>query len=188
MAFWFYLAVAGYVFICATSRQAHIPMGSVLGLLGISSTTGLAAIFVDKQKDGSGQSQKDALVCEEAALRARIAELKAGETPAAGSPADTELRTKQSRLTDVDAQVAKLSIPTPPPTSKGFVVDLLHDGDGVSFHRFQMIIWTLVLGSVFVWSVYRTISMPEFDPSLLTLMGISSGTYVGFKFPEKPKT
>jgi hypothetical protein len=30
--------------------------------------------------------------------------------------------------------------------------------------------------------------MPEFDASLLTLMGISSGTYLGFKFPEKLKT
>ena len=44
-----------------------------------------------------------------------------------------------------------------------------------------------MLGAVFVWSVYRNISMPEFDASLLTLMGISSGTYVGFKFPEKSK-
>ena len=30
--------------------------------------------------------------------------------------------------------------------------------------------------------------MPEFDASFLTLMGISSGTYIGFKFPEKLKT
>jgi hypothetical protein len=27
--------------------------------------------------------------------------------------------------------------------------------------------------------------MPEFDTTLLGLMGISSGTYIGFKFPEK---
>jgi hypothetical protein len=49
-------------------------------------------------------------------------------------------------------------------------------------------VWTLVLGGVFVWGVYRNMSMPEFDASLLTLMGISAGTYVGFKFPEVPKT
>ena len=29
--------------------------------------------------------------------------------------------------------------------------------------------------------------MPEFDASLLGLMGISSGTYVGFKFPESAR-
>ena len=184
MAFWFYLAVAGYVFICATTRQAHIPMGSVLGLLGISSVTGLAAVFVDKQKDSSGQSQTNALISEQAALGARIAELKAAQiTP--GSPAGTELQAKESRLSEIDAQ---LSQSVSPATTKGFITDLLHDGDGVSFHRFQMVVWTIVLGIVFVWSVYRTIAMPEFDPSLLTLMGISAGTYVGFKFPEKPKT
>lgn len=186
MAFWFYLAVAGYVFICATTRQAHIPMGSVLGLLGISSTTGLAAVFVDKQKDASGQNQRDALVAEKAALNTRIANLR-GKFVLPGSPSETELSDKQSRLSQVDALIAQLA-PIGPAISKGFVADLLHDGDGVSFHRFQMVIWTIVLGIVFVWSVYRTISMPEFDPSLLILMGISAGTYVGFKFPEKPKT
>jgi ABC-type Mn2+/Zn2+ transport system permease subunit len=68
------------------------------------------------------------------------------------------------------------------------VRDLLADGDGISFHRFQIVVWTLILGVVFVWSVYRDMSMPEFDASLLTLMGLSSGTYVGFKWPEKLKT
>ena len=46
---------------------------------------------------------------------------------------------------------------------------------------------TVVLGIVFVRSVYRDFSMPEFDPAILALMGVYSGTYVGFKFPEKPK-
>ena len=187
MAFWFYLAVAGYVFICATTRQPHIPMGSVLGLLGISSTTGLAAVLVDKQKDASGQSRRDTLIAEQAALKARITELQAMAAPIS-QPDRTELSDKQTRFNQVNALIAQLPPPAPPATTKGFVTDLLHDGDGVSFHRFQMIVWTIVLGVVFVWSVYRTISMPEFDASLLTLMGISAGTYVGFKFPEKPKT
>ena len=187
MAFWFYLAVAAYVFICATTHQVHIPMGSVLGLLGISSTTGLAAVFVDKQKDASAQSQRNTLLVEQVALRARVNDLTAaGITP--GSAAETELRDKKMRLSQVDVLVTQLPAAPPPPSSKGFVVDLLNDGDGVSFHRFQIVIWTIVLGVVFVWSVYRNISMPEFDASLLTLMGISAGTYVGFKFPEKPKT
>jgi hypothetical protein len=28
--------------------------------------------------------------------------------------------------------------------------------------------------------------MPDFDNTLLALMGVSSGTYLGFKIPEKP--
>jgi hypothetical protein len=57
---------------------------------------------------------------------------------------------------------------------------------GISFHRFQMAIWTLALVLVFVRAVWTDILMPDFDATLLGLMGISSGTYLGFKFPEKP--
>jgi hypothetical protein len=186
MAFWFYLVLAAYVYICASTLQTHIPMGSVLGLLGISSTTGLAAVFVDKQKDASSQSQRNALLAEQTALNSRIAELSSVSI-VSGSPAETELAQKKFRLAEVAAAIGQLPPPPVPAISKGFAEDILNDGDGISFHRFQIVIWTIVLGAVFVWSVYRNISMPEFDASLLTLMGISSGTYVGFKFPEKPK-
>ena len=30
----------------------------------------------------------------------------------------------------------------------------------------------------------RTLSMPEFSTTLLTMMGINSGVYLGFKMPE----
>jgi len=186
MAFWFYLVLAAYVYICVSTLQTHIPMGSVLGLLGISSTTGLAAVFVDRQKEASSQSQRNDLLAEQMALRSRIAELSSAPI-VSGSPAETELTQKKSRLAEVEAAIGQLPAPPNPATSKGFADDILNDGDGISFHRFQIVIWTIVLGAVFVWSVYRNISMPEFDASLLTLMGISSGTYVGFKFPEKPK-
>jgi hypothetical protein len=49
----------------------------------------------------------------------------------------------------------------------------------------QVVIWTLVLGAVFVRSVLQTISMPEFPETLLVLMGISNATYLGFKTAEK---
>ena len=69
--------------------------------------------------------------------------------------------------------------------SRGFLNDLLNDANGVSLHRFQMFVWTIVLGVIFVASVYNNLSMPEFSATLLGLMGISSGTYVGFKAQEK---
>ena len=67
------------------------------------------------------------------------------------------------------------------------LIDILRDGDGISFHRFQIVVWTLVFGAVFVRAVLKDLIMPEFDSTLLGLMGLSSGTYVGFKFPETPK-
>ena len=48
-----------------------------------------------------------------------------------------------------------------------------------------MVVWTVVLGVMFVIEVYTNLQMPEFDSTLLTLMGISGGTYVGLKIPEK---
>jgi len=70
-------------------------------------------------------------------------------------------------------------------TSRGFIRDVLSDAAGsISLHRFQMFIWTLVLGVIFIASVYNNLEMPEFSATLLGLMGISSGTYLGFKVPE----
>jgi hypothetical protein len=36
-----------------------------------------------------------------------------------------------------------------------------------------------------VVAVWRTFAMAEFDTTTLGLLGISSGTYLGFKFPER---
>jgi hypothetical protein len=69
--------------------------------------------------------------------------------------------------------------------SKGFLNDVMSDPTGVSLHRFQMFVWTLVLGVIFVGSVFKSLEMPQFSATLLGLMGISSGTYLGFKVPEK---
>ncbi|MCK5467548.1 MAG: hypothetical protein KAI99_03540, partial [Cyclobacteriaceae bacterium] len=69
--------------------------------------------------------------------------------------------------------------------SDGFINDILSDNTGFSFHRFQILIWTIVLGIIFIVEVISNLQMPEFDDTLLMLMGISSGTYIGFKFPEQ---
>jgi hypothetical protein len=69
--------------------------------------------------------------------------------------------------------------------TRGFLNDVMSDPTGVSLHRFQMFVWTLVLGVIFIGSVYKNLEMPEFSATLLGLMGISSGTYLGFKVPEK---
>jgi predicted lipase len=75
--------------------------------------------------------------------------------------------------------------------SMGFrrsVNDLLSEAnDGKpDFYRFQMIGWTLALGIIFVRTVYFKLAMPEFSNEQLLLMGISNGTYLGFKYARKP--
>src|SRR6266849_1470784 len=65
--------------------------------------------------------------------------------------------------------------PTPPQPTKGFIADLLSDGGGPSFHRYQMVLFTVVLAAIFVVKAATSLVMPEFDMTLLGLMGISSG-------------
>lgn len=73
-----------------------------------------------------------------------------------------------------------------PVVSQGFLNDVLSDDQGISIYRFQLFAWTLVLGVIFCASVYDGLEMPQFSTTLLGLMGISSGTYLGFKVPEQP--
>jgi hypothetical protein len=66
-----------------------------------------------------------------------------------------------------------------------FFWEILSDGVGkVTFYRFQMVVWTLVLGMVFIKNVAVSLAMPTFGTNELALMGISAGTYLAFKFPE----
>ena len=69
--------------------------------------------------------------------------------------------------------------------TKRALYDLLGDNYLISFHRFQIFLWTLVLGVIFVSTVFHDLAMPEFSPTLLGIMGISGGTYLGFKLPEQ---
>lgn len=125
MALWSWLTLNAYLYLTALNHDpaVEIPV-SVLGLLGISATTYVAAAMVDR-----------------------------GSTSG------------------------------PPEPSRGFFRDIA-GGTNVSLHRLQMIGWTLVLAIAFIAQVLNRLSIPDFNPTLLGLMGLSAGTYVGFKFPE----
>ena len=124
MAWWFFLLVIGYVFIWLVTGEADSISPSLLGLVGISAATALAAVAV---------------------------------TPASA-----------------------------PRAGEGFIRDLISDDRGVvALDRLQVVVWTLVLGGVFLSSVLAYLTMPEFSATMLALMGISSGTYIGFKLPMK---
>ncbi len=74
--------------------------------------------------------------------------------------------------------------------SKGLWDDLLNSKyqKGPGLHRLQLILWTGILTVMFVVSVYTKLSMSELSPTLLALQGITSGTYLGFKFPENKQS
>ncbi|HET9305525.1 MAG TPA: hypothetical protein VFO46_05810 [Candidatus Sulfotelmatobacter sp.] len=185
MAWWFYLVVAGYLYIWLITGNSYTPTGSVLALIGISGATGLTSAVVDRTKSRDAVAKRSDLVVQQSVLQSRIADIEKAN-PAAGTDLAKELSSKKDDLAKVNAQLGLTPVPTVS-SSKGWLTDLFCDGDGVSFHRFQMIVWSIVLGVVFIQAVHRQLAMPDFDPTLLGLMGLSSGTYVGFKFPEKQK-
>lgn len=72
--------------------------------------------------------------------------------------------------------------------SCGFFIDILSDDTSVNIHRFQLGVWTLILGVIFIFRVIDQLTIPEFSEDLLILMGISSGTYVLLKNGERTTT
>jgi hypothetical protein len=82
----------------------------------------------------------------------------------------------------VAAGVGRTNAPRP---SQGFFNDLISEGGDPEIARLQMLVWNFMLGVVFIWQSVFQWTMPTFDPTVMTLLGISSATYVGFKFVPK---
>ena len=74
----------------------------------------------------------------------------------------------------------------PAEPSRGLVTDVLQGGTSNALHRIQLVAWTGIVGLVFARSVLADLQFPTIDATLLALMGVSSGTYLGFKIPEPP--
>jgi hypothetical protein len=78
-------------------------------------------------------------------------------------------------------------IPQQDHPSKQFLTDIISDEKGVSIHRMQNVIWTLVVGAIYIWYVADHAGLPDektITPQLLSLMGISTGAYLGLKTVE----
>jgi hypothetical protein len=186
MAWWFFLVAASYCYLWTMLNNRDSLTQGVLILTGVSAGTGLAAAVIDANK----RQQRDQLEQEKNQLTASLPSLSSEFSAAApGSAAAAQLaaeqQQKRARLIEVTSNLAAL--PSPVAKSEGFFPDILRDETGISFHRFQMMAWTIILGIVFVASVWSNFTMPDFSATLLGLMGISSGTYVGFKLSDAPK-
>lgn len=189
MGFWFVLVVLAYFFMWLVIGELDTITESVLALVGISSATALGARVIDSNKRDHATAEASRLAGEKAGLEAAIPVAKQVSTAAAGSGdalrAADDLSAKTGRLAQVQAQIESQSAPGKGASSGSLLTDILSDSAGISIQRFQMFVWTIVLGLIFCGEVYHSLEMPDFSATLLALMGISSGTYVGFKVPER---
>jgi hypothetical protein len=201
MAFWFFLVIASYFFLWIVTGDMNTLNSSVLALIGISAGTALGSAFVDAAKPvPAGSSGNQPIVdvtrphlevlADLNQLRASTQkELEALQKARASiSPSNKHaLDENERQQNDVRERLANYRWQSHYfawPTWKGVMYDLLAENNLISFHRFQIFVWTLILGIMFVASVYNELAMPEFSATLLGLLGISAGTYVGFKLPE----
>jgi hypothetical protein len=205
MAFWLFILIASFLFLWVVTGEYNTMTASELTLLGISASTGLAAVFINRITQSCDAStlsfaelqERDVKVISEtreaaekaleAALRAldsRREQLTNAPDPAA---AQKEIESATKDANRLKQRVAELKERERYFSAGGrlrqFFLDLLQERNSVDFHRFQMMTWTLILGVVFVFGVFQQLAMPKFDTTLLILMGISNGTYLGFKWP-----
>jgi hypothetical protein len=80
---------------------------------------------------------------------------------------------------DLSEKVEKLG-------SNGFFRDILSDEYGYALSRYQIVIWTLIMLYIFCKDVLILGVLHDFSEGELLLMGISSGSYVGYKLKEDP--
>ena len=197
MAFWFFLIYVSYVVIWLITDSLDTITPSLLGLMGISAGTALGEALIDSGKDTTQASQLRDFTAEKESLEPSIPELQsqisALNSKPTLTPEDTtnrdslnkQLQDSRTRLAQLKQQLQAITPPTTAGDSQGLLRDILRDGSGYSFHRFQIFAWSIVLGIIFLSAVYNSLAMPEFSTTLLGLMGISSGTYIGFKIPEQ---
>jgi hypothetical protein len=168
MAWWFVVILGSYIVIWLITGDRDTITASSLVLMGISAVTAIGAIAIDSTAPARASDVRQELEAEKASL---------ATSPAANSEA------AQLRVAEIDQTVANVT--SPPMTTGSWLRDVLTDNQGmVALHRFQILVWTAILGVIFVSAVLRDLSMPEFNPTLLALMGISAGTYLGFKLPS----
>lgn len=173
MAWWFFFVIGAFLYIWMVTGSYSSLSNSVLALIGISATTAVLGAVIDDSKQTQA-AQRAALETKKAALEAANKALL---------PTDSVYLANTEELKKIDAELAQL--PKEQKTTHNFLRDILSDENGISFHRYQIVIWTVVLAVIFVVRVHVNLAMPDFDGQLLALMGISSGTYLGFKLPEK---
>jgi hypothetical protein len=200
MAFWFVVIAAAFLFLWVTTGNISTINGTCLVLLAIGTTTALTSAQInkgrDREKDLSDALQKTPhemlkMTPEEiqAAVTARIDELQ----QAAPDQTTAEEKARDLKILERHREEIKCFIERQPrwlPKTVYFwnyrlrsvFEDLLTEEAGTyDFQRFQILAWTLVLGTVFVVKVFYDRIMPTFDTNVLLLMGISSGAYLGFK-------
>jgi hypothetical protein len=169
MVWWFVIVVGSFIWLYGWTLDYDVLTAETLALIGISGVTALGAKVVDQNKLGP---RTEALRVIKSKYEGTINLLKA----AIASSNAAEVARLDAERTVLEADLFG--------DSRGFFQDLLTDENGVTVYRLQTLVWNVALAGIFIYEVIAMKTMPQFSATLLGLLGISNGTYLGFKMPE----
>jgi hypothetical protein len=185
MAFWFLIVVGAFLFLWLTQKTMPTLNDTCLWLIGIGSATALGAAAIGDTSTAAAQTYKvfpftrnwgERRTAFGVRLSHEIKRLK----ERLNDSSDIEDGALAQQVAEHEKQIAAFR--SQPKTSvRRLLGDWLTEDNRYSFHRYQMLVWTIVLGTVFVVSVAQARALPTFDGTLLALLGISNGTYLGFR-------
>lgn len=191
LAFWFVIILASFLYLWLMIGAVPVLSDTALYLTGIAlaTATGSAAISSIKNTDSQLEAYNASMANRSGMPAAKLLELVKGFATAATEK--WQLAIKESKppeeieplLQDHLEYQRQLEYLRHAKFQR-CLVDLLSENGEITLHRFQMMAWTLGLGLVFVTSVLGKLAMPDFSATLLALMGLSAGAYLGFRIPE----
>jgi hypothetical protein len=179
MAFWLFVVVSSFLFLFVATQKVTVLNVTCLWLIGIGSGTALGAAIINPGDNNNQTATNKAiqLKAEEDRNRLRVLRQKKRRGETLNPAEQTELET----LEKVPKSYSGFT------SLRQMLMDVISDDtEGVAIYRFQMLAWTIALGFVFIFKVAVDRSIPTFDVATLGLLGISSGTYLGFKLQNDP--
>lgn len=197
LAFWTYLVVGAFLIIWLVTDRLDTLNTTVLTLLGISSGTTFASKLASMVTLEGGRTrleparaarQHEPVETLRTRLQKELTELT--DQAAKIERASNQTAAQEKDLSNIGARIGRLQDDLEYLKHNRFMrflIDLLSENGRVTLHRMQIVLWTGVLGFVFISRVKRELSMPTFSETLLGLMGLSSLTYIALKVPELKK-
>ena len=196
LAIWFVVVFGAYIYLWVITGSLNTLSTSGLYLVGIAIVTSLGSTAIqgmstsDKEVMAYNNTLAPRLEMDRATVWALVNQAEATARQkweqvqqSGASSADAASQDAFRNWDDLRRQKEYLATPM----IYRWLVDLLSENGEVTLHRFQMLAWTVGLAFIFCVRVFADLTMPTFPGEVLTLMGISAGTYLGFRVPEAGK-
>lgn len=151
---WLVIVMLSFGYMLYVTHSVDIVNATMLALLGIPVAVTAGACVVDRSNSGDG--------CRDADLLAAVA----GDQGSGEQVRAVLSRARETMLITQNLATDLLSETTPETWDP---------------HRGQILVFSVVFGGYYISQLNRLVALPDFSSSVLTLLGISSATYLGFK-------